>query len=48
VELQQYCALRIPKYMIPEIIEFCSDLPKTSTGKIDRVQLVRSAMLVAN
>jgi amino acid adenylation domain-containing protein len=48
VELQQYCALRIPKYMIPEIIEFCPDLPKTSTGKIDRVQLVRSAMLVAN
>ena len=48
VELQQYCALRIPKYMIPEIIEFCPDLPKTSTGKIDRVQLVRSATLVAN
>jgi acyl-coenzyme A synthetase/AMP-(fatty) acid ligase len=48
IELQQYCALRIPKYMIPEIIEFCPDLPKTSTGKIDRVQLVRSAMLVAN
>jgi amino acid adenylation domain-containing protein len=48
LELQQYCALRIPKYMIPEIIEFCPDLPKTSTGKIDRVQLVRSSMLVVN
>jgi amino acid adenylation domain-containing protein len=40
VELQQYCAARIPKYMIPEHIEFRESLPKTSTGKIDRVQLV--------
>jgi amino acid adenylation domain-containing protein len=47
-DLQRYCGLRIPKYMIPEIIEFCPDLPKTSTGKIDRVQLVRSAMPVAS
>jgi acyl-coenzyme A synthetase/AMP-(fatty) acid ligase len=46
-ELQHYCGLRIPKYMIPEIVEFCSDLPKTSTGKIDRVQLVRSATSAA-
>jgi amino acid adenylation domain-containing protein len=47
VDLQHHCALHIPKYMIPEIIEFCSDLPKTSTGKIDRVHLARSAMTVA-
>jgi amino acid adenylation domain-containing protein len=40
-ELQQYCATRIPKYMIPEQIEFCEALPKTSTGKIDRVRLNR-------
>jgi len=40
VELQHYCAARIPKYMIPEHIEFRESLPKTSTGKIDRVQLV--------
>jgi acyl-coenzyme A synthetase/AMP-(fatty) acid ligase len=38
-ELQQHCAIRIPKYMIPELIEFRDGLPKTSTGKIDRVQL---------
>jgi len=42
-ELQQYCATRIPKYMIPEQIEFCEGLPKTSTGKIDRVRLNRSS-----
>ena len=42
VELQQYCAARIPKYMIPEFIEFMDDLPKTSTGKIDRVRLAQT------
>ena len=41
-ELQQYCATRIPKYMIPEQIEFCETLPKTSTGKIDRVRLTQA------
>jgi amino acid adenylation domain-containing protein len=40
-ELQQHCAARIPKYMIPDLIEFCEILPKTSTGKIDRVSLVQ-------
>lgn len=40
-DLQQFCAKRIPKYMIPEQIEFCGSLPKTSTGKIDRVRLAQ-------
>jgi acyl-CoA synthetase (AMP-forming)/AMP-acid ligase II len=40
-ELARHCAERIPKYMIPETIEFRDALPKTSTGKIDRQQLVR-------
>ena len=39
LELQQYCASRVPKYMIPEIIDMFDELPKTSTGKIDRVKL---------
>ncbi len=50
VELQQHCATRIPKYMIPDAIEFRESLPKTSTGKIDRVSLVqndRNATIVA-
>ena len=41
-ELQSFCATRIPKYMIPEQIEFLEALPKTSTGKIDRVRLAQS------
>lgn len=41
-ELQLHCAAKIPKYMIPEIIDFMADLPKTSTGKIDRVRLTQA------
>src|SRR5271165_3164559 len=43
VELQQFCGTIIPKYMIPEQIEFLDALPKTSTGKIDRVSLAKAA-----
>jgi acyl-CoA synthetase (AMP-forming)/AMP-acid ligase II len=47
-ELQQHCATRIPKYMIPELIEFRESLPKTSTGKVDRVQLTEDSVRGAN
>jgi acyl-coenzyme A synthetase/AMP-(fatty) acid ligase len=46
-ELQQYCSTRIPKYMIPEAIDFRPELPKTSTGKIDRVQLAQDSARLA-
>ena len=39
LQLQHYCAGRLPKYMIPEIIDLYNELPKTSTGKINRVKL---------
>ncbi len=42
-ELQQFCGTIVPKYMIPEQIEFLETLPKTSTGKIDRVRLAQAA-----
>jgi len=45
--LQQHCGARIPKYMIPELIEFRESLPKTSTGKVDRVTLARESQPVA-
>ena len=35
-DLIAFCADRIPQYMIPEEFEFPEDLPRTSTGKIDR------------
>jgi len=33
--------------MIPELIELQESLPKTSTGKIDRVQLAQTQQPVA-
>lgn len=38
-ELQTFCASRLPRYMVPESFVVRDDLPKTSTGKIDRVTL---------
>ncbi|HEY6291071.1 MAG TPA: amino acid adenylation domain-containing protein [Terriglobia bacterium] len=38
-QLTEHCASKLPQYMIPERIELCENLPKTSTGKIDRVKL---------
>jgi amino acid adenylation domain-containing protein len=42
-EVRAHCAARIPRYMVPEIVEFRDALPKTSTGKIDRARLAREA-----
>jgi amino acid adenylation domain-containing protein len=47
LELQQYCASRVPKYMIPELVDLYDELPKTSTGKIDRVKLASEPASVA-
>jgi amino acid adenylation domain-containing protein len=38
-DIRIYCARKLPNYMIPEQIEFRKDLPKTSTGKVDKVNL---------
>ena len=35
-EIIRDCATRLPKYMIPEIIEFRDSLMMTSSGKVDR------------
>ncbi len=48
VDLQQHCATRVPKYMIPESIELRDILPKTSTGKIDRVRLAKASAQAAD
>ena len=41
--INQFCSQRIPKYMLPETIEFREALPRTSTGKIDKKALVAEA-----
>lgn len=38
-DVVRHCAARLPKYMMPEIMEFRDSLPTTSSGKIDRKTL---------
>jgi len=38
-DIIRFCALRLPRYMIPEIVKFRDSLPMTSSGKVDRKQL---------
>jgi acyl-coenzyme A synthetase/AMP-(fatty) acid ligase len=38
-QLLEHCRRRLPSYMVPDAIELRPTLPKTSTGKIDRVLL---------
>ncbi|MGD2131281.1 MAG: amino acid adenylation domain-containing protein [Maricaulaceae bacterium] len=45
VEIAESCRQRLPRYMIPEAVRIEPELPKTSTGKVDRVAL---ASLFAN
>lgn len=35
----EHCFSQLPKYMIPEIVEFRDSLPMTSSGKVDRQKL---------
>jgi amino acid adenylation domain-containing protein len=42
-DLKRHCLAQLPAYMVPEIVEMFVDIPKTSTGKIDRQSLRRSA-----
>lgn len=42
IEIEKHLSRLIPHYMMPELIEFRSALPKTSTGKIDRKALEKN------
>ncbi|MCW5211357.1 amino acid adenylation domain-containing protein [Desulfobulbus sp. TB] len=41
--LDAFCATRLPKYMMPHEVEFRDTLPKTSTGKVDKMQLCQES-----
>jgi len=43
-EIETHCAKKLPRYMIPEIIEFCKALPRTSTGKTDKTILLKETV----
>jgi amino acid adenylation domain-containing protein len=47
-DLQYFCAERLPKYMIPESIEFRNSLPRTPTGKVERNALLQEAITQMN
>ena len=38
-EVLGHCRRRLPGYMVPDVVEFCEALPRTSTGKVDRARL---------
>jgi amino acid adenylation domain-containing protein len=42
-EVQAFCGTKLPRYMIPDTISFMTSLPKTSSGKMDRVYLAQSS-----
>ena len=39
--LPDYCLEKLPRYMVPESFEVLDELPKTSTGKVDRTRRAR-------
>jgi amino acid adenylation domain-containing protein len=43
-DLEIHVTEKLPRYMVPESFEFREELPKTSTGKINRPLLSRSAV----
>ena len=38
-EVLDHCRRQLPGYMVPDVVEFCEALPRTSTGKVDRARL---------
>jgi acyl-coenzyme A synthetase/AMP-(fatty) acid ligase len=38
-EVLRHCFAQLPKYMVPECVEFRDSLPMTSSGKVDRMKL---------
>jgi amino acid adenylation domain-containing protein len=36
-----HCRRWLPSYMVPEMVEFREEMPRTSTGKVDRIGLVQ-------
>jgi acyl-CoA synthetase (AMP-forming)/AMP-acid ligase II len=36
-----HCRRWLPAYMVPDLVDFAEALPRTSTGKVDRIRLAR-------
>jgi carnitine-CoA ligase len=35
-EIIEWCRARLAKFRVPEFVEFCQELPRTSVGKIQK------------
>ncbi|CAI9753268.1 unnamed protein product [Fraxinus pennsylvanica] len=46
-DIIQYCHKNLPRFMVPKKVQFMEDLPKTSTGKIQKFQLRAFAKTIA-
>ena len=42
-DVRQHLATRLPHFMVPTDVRFVADLPRTSTGKVDRRRLAEGA-----
>ena len=38
-DVLDHCRRRLPDYMVPDVVEFYEELPRTTNGKVDRVLL---------
>jgi len=38
-QVRAHCHQRLASYKVPKVVEFASELPRTSTGKIQRFKL---------
>lgn len=41
-DVKQHCSQHLPNYMVPELIDFVAELPRTSTGKVNRPRLANA------
>jgi clorobiocin biosynthesis protein CloN4 len=39
LDLKRHCAATLPRYMIVDAVRFVAELPRTGTGKVDRLAL---------
>ncbi len=43
-EVKRHCAQTLPRYMVPETVEFRDSLPRTATDKVDRPRLLAESL----
>jgi acyl-coenzyme A synthetase/AMP-(fatty) acid ligase len=46
-DVLKHCRAHLPKYMVPEVVEFRDSLPATSSGKVDRKRLTDESVAAA-